>query len=218
MKIAVTSLHDHNYQVMADITWNQNKKLYCEKWGYEAFLKTSGFDPAIPIGFEKIVLIKRVMELGRHDWIYWAGCDTLITNFLIPLTNFCYSESHFVIATDFNNLNADSFLVRNSMEGRAYIDMILRKLPEYRNNNLYEQGVMIDTYKEYQHLIKIVPQAFLNSYQYNLYCPAKGARNSNDCMGFSGDWQPGHFLLHCPDQQLQLRINLFKEYLLRVIK
>ena len=217
MKIAVVSIHDENYAEMADLTWTQNKKLYCERWGYTQVIKTDGFNSNIPIGFEKIVLIKEIMSRREHQWIYWAGCDTMITNFAIPLDQFAYDDAHFVIATDFNGINADSFMIRNSFEGRSYIDMILRKLPEYSNNNLYEQGVMIDTYQEYKNIIKIVPQKFLNSYVYDLY-RVKGARNNLDKLGLSGNWTVGDFLCHCPDHNMDVRMNLFRQLAPLVIK
>ena len=217
MTIAVTSIHDDNYSDMAEITWTNNKVPYCERWGYDPIVKTTGFDPNVPIGFEKIILIRDVLERRQHQWVYWCGCDTLITNWHIPLTQFTYDDAHFIIASDFNGLNADSFLVRNSPQGRNYIDMILQNLPAYRHNNLYEQGVMIDTYQQNRSVVKVIPQKSFNSYVYDMY-RTKGARNNLDCLGFNGDWSVGDFLCHCPDHPKQVRIDLFKKLEPLVIK
>ncbi len=216
MKCALVTIHDDNYAKLADLTWTNNRALYAAKHGYDAIAKTDGFN-GMNIGFAKIELLLNIMNRREHDVLHWSGTDTMITNWSIPLTEFLYDGYHVTIATDFNGIQSDSFLIRNTMEGRAWLQMIMDKMPEYLRHPFYEQGVMMETYQQYQHIIKVVPQRFINSYHYPLY-RNKGAANNLDKMGFSGQWYPGDFLIHAPDHPMHVRLDLFNQVLPFVIK
>lgn len=215
MRGAIVTLHDSNYEVLANLTWHQNRINYARMHNYEPIAKTEGLGSMI-IGWEKIALLLEVMKTGKHDVIHWSGTDTMITNFNIPLDEFLYDNYHVTIATDFNGINADSFVIRNTMEGRAWLQMIMDKMDEYKNHPYLEQGVMMETYTQFQHIVKIVPQRYLNAYHYPLYYN-KGARNNCDAMGFSGQWRKGDFLIHCPDQPMHIRLELFNQILPHVV-
>jgi hypothetical protein len=65
MNICLVSLHTKDYQPLANLTWEQNKKLYCEKHGY-------GFAVAVCdtkkyIGFAKMFLIEKLMSDPNYD-------------------------------------------------------------------------------------------------------------------------------------------------------
>lgn len=216
MKGAIVTIHDHNYQQLADLTWEKNRKLYAAKHGYDAIAKTNNFKP-MSVGFSKIDLLLEIMNTRQHDVLHWSGTDTMITNFTIPLTEFLYEGYHVALATDFNGIQSDSFVIRNTIEGRSWLQMIMDKMPEYQSHPFLEQGVMMETYQQYQHIIKVLPQRFLNSYHYPLY-QHKGAVNNHDKMGFSGQWFPGDFLIHAPDQPMNLRMDLFNQVLPLVIQ
>lgn len=207
MRAALVTIHDHNYAQLADITWTKNRTQYAAKHGYDAIAKTDGFD-GMNIGFAKIKLLLDTLKQGQHDVLHWSGTDTMMTNWTIPLSEFVYDGYHVTIATDFNGIQSDSFVVRNTMEGRAWLQMILDRMPEYLNHPFLEQGVMMETHHQHQHLVKVVPQRFLNSYHYPLYYQ-KGARNNQDSLGFNGQWYPGDFLIHAPDQRMDVRLSLF---------
>lgn len=215
MRAAIVTLHNDNYKQLADLTWHQNRFLYAKANGYDPIAKTSGFRQPI-IGWEKIDLLLEVMNLGQHDVLHWSGTDTMITNFHIPLEEFLYDGYHITIATDFNGINADSIVIRNTPEGRAWLQMIMYKMPEYSSHPYLEQGVMMETLEEYRHIVKVVPQRYLNAYHYPLYY-RKGAKNNNDAMGFSGQWRKGDFLIHCPDQPMHIRLELFNQILPHVV-
>jgi hypothetical protein len=215
MKAAVVTVHDENYKILADLTWHKNRVLYAQKHGYDAIAKTEGFGTMI-MGWEKIAILLEVMKQNKHDVLHWSGTDTMITNFHIPLSEFLYDGYHVTIATDFNGIQADSFVVRNTMEGRAWLQMIMDKQQEYSRHPFFEQGVMMETYQQYKNIVKVVPQRYLNSYHYPLY-KNKGAKNNLDIMGFSGQWHKGDFLIHCPDHPMHVRLSLFNELLPEVI-
>ena len=112
-KIAVCQAWDQNYQQLADLTWTQNKKLYCDYWGYPYYVKTDGFNYVV--SYEKIKLMLDIMNNHpEYDWLYWAGTDTIITNFYIKLESFIDENYHIVMSKDINNINADSFMIKNS--------------------------------------------------------------------------------------------------------
>jgi hypothetical protein len=209
MNIAILSLHDEKYKPLADMTWTQNKEKYAEKHGYMHACKTDNFY-GITIGFEKIWFIKEMFEAHPNvDWIWWTGCDTLVTNMNIKLEDRIDKDYHLILATDCHNFNVDSFFMRNSPEMHAYLQMIMDLYPKYANHNWAEQQAMIDTYEDHKSLIKIVPQKSMNSYDCRLY-PHQPAV---DQLGTSSDWTPGDLLIHWPGTTLPMRMQLAAHYL-----
>jgi galactosyl transferase GMA12/MNN10 family len=215
MKAAVVTTHDDNYKILADLTWERNRVLYAKKNGYGALAKTNGFQQPI-IGWEKIAFLLEIMNNSDYDLLHFSGTDTLITNWHIPLTEFVYEGYSVTIATDFNGIQADSFVIKNDTNGRAWLQMIMDNQQKYSRHPYFEQGVMMETYHQYKDMVKVVPQRYLNAYHYPLY-KDKGAKNSLDAMGFSGQWRKGDFLIHCPDHPMHIRLSLFNEILPEVI-
>jgi hypothetical protein len=215
MKAAVLTTHDENYKILADLTWDKNRSLYARKHGYGALAKTDNFQQPI-IGWEKIVFCLEVMNNSDYELLHFSGTDTLITNWHIPLTEFVYPNYHITIATDFNGIQIDSFVIRNTQESRNWLQMIMDKQAEFSRHPYFEQGVVMTTYPQYKDIIKVVPQRYLNAYHYPLY-KNKGAKNNLDAMGFSGQWHKGDFLIHCPDHPMHVRLALFNEILPEVI-
>jgi len=214
---AVASLNDEKYQPLADITWNQNKQQYCDRHGYEGINKTTGFKGGIPIGFEKIFFLSELME-SRLDleWVWWNGTDSMITNHTIKIEDKIIPEYDLIIATDCNEINNDSFLIKNSEWSRNYLKSIIAVMPQYERHYFYEQQAMIDSVflEENEGKIKIVPQRYLNAYQNSLY-PHQGIY---DCLGNDGTWQHGDWLIHWPGTQLETRLQLANIYLAKVVK
>lgn len=218
MKCALVSLYDENFKEIGDFSWYNNKVHYAKRHNYDAIVKTDNFDPKIGLGFEKIKLLLDVMNKGDHDIIHWSGADTLITNFFIPITEFVYPNYHITMAKDFSGgMNSDSIVLRNSPEVRSWLTMIMDHIDMYRWDHRYEQGVMWDTFGQWSHIIKIVPQRFLNSYHYPLYV-TKGAKNTLDGSGYSGQWYPGDFLFHACDQTNDVRLELFNQVNKLIVK
>jgi hypothetical protein len=193
-KIAVCQLWDHNYQSLADVSWTKNKKMYCDQHGYPYHIKTDGFTYCP--SYEKIKFMLDVMnEHPEYDWLYWAGADTLITNFYIKLESFVDENYHIVMAKDINDINADSFMIKNSPESRAYFAYLWTQVEKYQTHMWWEQQAMIDSMPTYGHLFKFVPQKTFNSFLYrqlywNIY------HSDIDKTGNSGQWTPGDFLIH----------------------
>ena len=83
MKILFTTLHTDNYQSLADITLEQNKRKYCELHGYPLITMTDGWlYERKAIGFDKITLIKDALK--KHpdaDWIFFSETSGFILFF-----------------------------------------------------------------------------------------------------------------------------------------
>jgi len=200
---AVASNHDDNYADLAAIT-DRSKQEYCNIHGYEFFVLTELKYSTI-VGFNKIhfalELFKKHPEI---EWLLFSECDAMITNLTIPIEERIDNDYHFIIPVDRLNLNSGNFLVRNSEQGHAYLQMIIDKEPEYANVEWAEQQVIIDTLEEYQDIIKIVPQKFMNSYEPQIYdyCDARF-----DILGNSGAWEPGDWIVHWPGTYKPARLE-----------
>jgi len=151
------------------------------------------------------------------DWIWWTGCDSLITNMTIKLEDRIDNNYHFIIAKDSHNFNADSFFIRNSPEGRAYIEMIISKYPEYKDNGWAEQGVICDTYKDHKEIIKVLPQRAINAYNYDLYPEKKPHEKYFDRDGNDGQWQSGDLLIHWPGTYFDFRLKHLAPYYIQQV-
>lgn len=219
MNFALVTAHNEAYQSLADITWTQNKKLYAERWGYDAIAKTDGFNyPVSQISFERSELIIKLLESNKYDWIHACGCDTMITNFTIPLDTLVDDDSHFIIATDCFNINNDSFLARNSPECIVWLKHIVSIREQYANHPWYDQQAMIDNIEKLGSRLKIVPQRVLNSYDYDQYPGSVPHVYKKDLFGNDGQWAPGDFLIQWPGIPNNRRIPLAQTMLTQVIK
>ena len=167
MKAAVVTTHDDNYKILADLTWEGNRVRYAQKNGYGALAKTNNFTQPI-IGWEKIAWCLEIMNSSDYELLHFSGTDTLITNWHIPLTEFLYDGFSVTIATDFNGIQADSFVIRNNQDGKNWLQMIMDKQQQYSRHPYFEQGVMMESYPDYRDVVKVVPQRYLNAYHYQI--------------------------------------------------
>tara|TARA_Y100000310_G_scaffold249811_1_gene255946 strand:- start:212 stop:1012 length:801 start_codon:yes stop_codon:yes gene_type:complete len=158
MKNAIATLHSPwNYQELADLT-NPNKERYCAKHGYDFHPRFSNLDyakyradPNRPMGinnwhsgFQKIGHVLDLLKCGEYEWVFWLGCDTLITNFDIKIEDVADNDYHFIVANDCNEWNSDSFMVRSSEEGIAWMERLDDSVDKYASHVWGEQQAMID--------------------------------------------------------------------------
>jgi galactosyl transferase GMA12/MNN10 family len=220
MKFALVTAHNDAYQPLADITWEQNKKLYAERHGYDAIAKTTFKYPVnTSISFERSELIIELLESGKYDWIHACGCDTMITNFNIKLEDIVDNDYDFVIAVDCYNINNDSMLIRNAPSSIAWLKYIVSSREQYINHptRWFDQQCMIESIDMMGDRIKVVTQRTLNSYNYDLY-PIEPHIYKKDLMGNSGQWEPGDFLIHWPAIPNDQRIIMAQDMLTKVVK
>ena len=199
---AVASLHDANYSDLAALT-DQSKQEYCNRYGYQFHVLTEMKYSTIT-GFNKIHyaldLFKQNPEI---EWLLFSECDAMITNMDIRIEDRIDDNFHFIVPVDRLNLNSGNFLARNTAEGRAYLQMIIDLEEKYKDVEWAEQQVIIDTIEEYQNIVKIVPQKYMNSYEPEIYdyCDARF-----DVLGNSGAWEPGDWIVHWPGTYKPTRI------------
>lgn len=215
MKIGIISHLAQNYKILSDITFEQNKRLYSDKYGYTPInVIENTWRPAI--GFDKIKACRKV--LTDFDFIWYTPTDGIITNFQIDIADVIKNvgdNKHFIITSDRNGLNSDSYIVKNSPEGNNYLDFIISQERYFSNHVWFEQQAIIQSYEKYKDIIEILPQKILNSYDYSLY---GDPNNKYDKFGNDGQWQVGDLLVHWPGTSLQKRIELANYYLTQVIK
>ena len=205
---AVVSMYNDAHADLGVVTW-PNKEAYAEKHGYGAYCRTEDF-VSTPIHFEKLVIMLDIMKSNPDlDWVWWLDNDAVITNDEIKLESIADPDYHVIIATDIASLNSGSFMVRNSQQGRGWLEFILAKgLEHYKDNRWPEQQPMIDFYAKFQDIIKIVPQRTMNSYEYKIY-----GVDPMDLLDTSGQWQQGDFVLHMPAIPNKMRLDIIKQIL-----
>ena len=237
---ALITHHDPGYQPLADLTWEGNKVLYAKKHGYDYHAKTADFFTFQPgtcpmTGFEKIHFAKQILtEHPEYEWIWWTGTDSMITNFSTRIEDRVNNAYHFIVCTDINGINADSLLIRNSPEALAFLDDILTIEQGGVNSWDGEQwaigqllglpgtgeagwpyGENLVITNQYKNVVKIMPQRYMNSFNYHLYPQYTVPR---DKLDFDGNWQLGDWLIHWPAVPLNYRIelaNFYKEYIIK---
>jgi hypothetical protein len=224
---ALLNLYDDAYRPLADLTWHANKVLYAQRHGYSVEACTEMPSPTSTIGYQKIHFIKDILQKHpEYEWIWWTGTDTMITNFAVRMQDRVDNRYHFVVAVDVNGINADSILVRNSVQGRKLIDQVLELETESSKHWDSEQraiarviGVPVPPESwpmapvapvsdSMCDVVKIVPQRYMNSFNYQLY----HYTDQRDRLGIDGNWQRGDWLIHWPATSLEQRIQLANYY------
>jgi len=211
---AVASLHDANYSDLAALT-DQSKKEYCDRYGYQFHVLTEMKYSTIT-GFNKIhYALDLFQQHPEIEWLLFSECDAMITNQTIKIEDRIDNDYHFIVPVDRLNLNSGNFLVRNSEQGRAYLQMIIDQEESYKNVEWAEQQVIIDTIEQYQSIVKIVPQKYMNSYEPEIYdyCDARF-----DILGNSGAWEPGDWIVHWPGTYKPTRIQRANAHLPLILK
>ena len=213
--IILATLHNDNYQELANETWENNKVQYAEKHGYAYLAKTEdfyGFEP----GFEKIQFLLDTFEAyPETSWIWWTGTDSMVTNFNIKVEDKIAEagDADVIMSADFNfKINCDSILVKNSDKARAWLKDIMDNMPKYHTHQFKEQQYMLDSLDKYTDTVKLMPQHFMNSYEYKMYRVNPWVyEKDTDVNGDRGQWEAGDWLVHWPGTQPRERMELVKE-------
>ncbi len=239
-KLRILSAASESYFPLRDLTW-PTKVAYAERWGHSLAHETHE-----PLSHEKNYSggrfpWDRVDHWRKHlhsspGWLLFSACDVAITNQSIDITSLIDGESDFIVCSDGNGLNIDSFLLREceksfkfledvaALEGKvaheqdAIVHVLSTNPPEWRCNiRSFQNGTRPGFYPT-DELLEIVRDEFNQSplrvkivpqRQLNAY-PMK-------CHGGTGEewwsWQPGDFCCHVVAKPLDYRIQAFKEIL-----
>lgn len=143
-------------------------------------------------------------EWDRWDWVWVCGLDVLVTNMRIKLESIAdpaYGLIHSCDALDPCLACMDSYLV--SRKAIPLLECVM----SYRDNpigGLLEQSTTYAVVQQdrFKGIRKLLPQRVMNSYQYGaenftpyVHCGPNWP-NATDSLGFSGEWQPGDFVIH----------------------
>ena len=245
--IVVLTVNDQAYKPLADIT-AENKKVYCEKHGYLLQHVTDGGSSLcggkimsaklnntppdqIPIGWGKIYALQDVMtRYPDCTWILNTDCDVMITNMDIKvediLAKVADENTHVIIPADINGINCGNMLIKNSLIGRAFVDVIAASLNLYRHWYLLEnqciQDLLVGTFLTEQgvknggtfwtSVARVVPQRIMNSYDYKNLPSFKNHTSVKDILGTDGQWKKGDFMIQWPATPLEYRLKVAKIY------
>ena len=219
---AVVSMSTHSIADLADQT-DGYKKEYCERNGYEFFaIKDEDFKVFTKpyssfMDWNKAFYVNDLLK-ARPDieWVLISEADATITNMTTRMEDKVDNNYHVIIPVDVNNLNGGNWLLRNSEQGRAYIQMMVDVVEDYREDQSPDgklkdkwglQQVMIDTIGQFEDIVKIVPQKYMNSYEPEIY---DYLDVRTDILGTSGVWEPGDWIIHWPGIRHAVRLDRVK--------
>lgn len=228
MKIAILTGNLPNYDDLAFFTIGLNKAEYAERYGHTLEVihdvrakYRDGKTHASGFSWSRLEHLLDMVESGQFDWVWCVGCDTLITNLGLSLESLANSTMRHVLICGERvaPLQADSFLVRHSPEGIAWLKDILSCYPDYKHHPWVENQAMIDRRERHAAITQIVPQWRLNAYDYRrFYYLGNQYRDGTDCYGNRGQWQPGDFLIHWPAASLDERLGFLAHYYPQIIR
>lgn len=223
--IVFTSLHNKEYEPLAEITLAKNKVPYCQRHGYPLVVKKDKWHD-MPMGFEKaFVFFQAFEQYPSCKWLFFSECDALITNMNITLESILEKinpspSTHMIITTDGNGINAGNLFIRNSPESCEFLQYMLEIRRDYPHEQAFFNDCAASTgskHSKYPTFIQIAPQYYFNSYEYKTipWLSTRGPSAiwdfedySHDYFGNRGQWERGDFLIHWPSTSLEDRIRL----------
>jgi hypothetical protein len=187
--IAIVTLETRESNMLS--LHNKNVREYCELYGYTYIFRNSYENVLkLPIYWQKLQLVKDILENHNFEYVFWFDSDTLIIDDTICLESILDEHSSIYIGNDFSNnstLCAGVFAIKNNHIG---LDFIQDCIETYVNNNdckdnfgnyflggdwagvCYEQGMMNKLIKtKYVNYVKLFENHMvLNNYTPNTNC------------------------------------------------
>lgn len=211
MKIIVTAETDEPYRVVSDITFPIIQE-YCDRHGYE-------FRPKVAFESERGPVWERVRSLQSVlqdcDWAVHVDSDLLITNHLIPLTEFIENDKSIVISCapyrGVPMFNDGFCMFKNDFKARSILDRCWN-MHDPENGIFCAQDAMwsIFRYDYYQsRYFSVQPQKRFDSFLWDKY----GEPNYTQ-----GSWTKGDFALHLPGMTNESRVALLSQYMPEIIR
>jgi hypothetical protein len=107
-KILVYTAYDDNHQYIGDLTL-QNKLRYCKENNYDFLYKRKGFIN-LPISWDKIYIISRILQDYDYEYVLWMDADAFIHNKNIRIENILSLDSldECVLIHSNENINCSS--------------------------------------------------------------------------------------------------------------
>lgn len=209
MKIGLLTFYLPNYESVAQLT-QPGKEEYAIRHGYTSFVQREIYDPIYDMSFQRVKLIRDYLATHSDiDWLWVHGIDTVVMNHGVKLEWYIerYPGKEFLICKDVNGINDDSFLIRNSTWSQKWLNFLLSKHDEYKNDCWSSQRTIQhnEYHPDFKDGIQIVPHegpySGLQDYFYDLY--RLGPETP-------GNYKPGAFCLHLPGLSLQERLDILR--------
>lgn len=180
----------------------ENKKAYCERYGYDFYCLDQSLDRARPIPWSKVLYLLDILSENKHSWVFWSDADSLIMNPEIPLEDFIDDRYFLIISQDFNDINSGQFFLRNCSKSRAFLEAVYSHEECIHHPWWENQAVILELSEgKWRDSVKILPQRMFNSYP-------KGYSSPSSVL-----YQPGDFILHFAGaRQLDAIDVLMKSY------
>lgn len=196
------------YSVMAD---------YAVRWGHDVRVMNGDLNPGDYFPLLRLKELVALASSGNYDWVYVIGADVMITNLTIPLASLLDENFSLIIATDWHGWQADSFLLRCSVEGIEFISDVIAKWDYFKTKQFKEQDGMFELSQYHPNVCKVVPQRWLNSYDYAWY-REWGVNTNLDFIGKSGQWEPGDFVIHWAGMGHEVRLEKANAMLPQIVR
>lgn len=218
----MVTAHNENYKELADLTYAQNKVLYCQKYGYPLFVKTTNFREGIAANFDKIHYLLEILENNSSiEWLWWLDTDALITNFNKTIEEFCDDKYHCVIGCEVHEwqlteINNGSFFIRNSIEARELLREIINEESNHLEHPWTDQGSMSTVFNnqlKYRLMTKFVMCRAFNSLDYSYWDKQGWTNMSNPGRVEGGQWHHGDFVMHWAGYPNDIRLREIKKFL-----
>lgn len=184
-----------------------NKLEYAIRHGYEfqtGELGGEGINIEGKYSFRRMGLVLEKLKNEKWDWIWVCGLDVLVTNMAIKLETIideAYGIIHSCDALEPCLACLDSYLV--SPKSIPLLECVMTHM-ENPIGGLQEQSTTfaLSDDERFKGVRKMLPQRVMNSYQYQAANYSLYGHVTNnwgkgiDCLGNSGEWQPGDFVIH----------------------
>lgn len=218
------------YQPLADITWNGSKVPYAKSRGYQT--RVHVHKPGADIMRDRILFwLFALMDIPENDWLFFSGCDAIITRPELPLAPFLLENADFFAGLDHYVIHGDAWAMRACPATR---DMIIAVLMHPRFCHGYSEQECLAEYlhcHNIDHFKEAIPdptiiqahigpawfarcEKLLNAspVRVKLFTPA--TKFSSDDMHIHPHgtvplglhWTPEFFMLHMGGKSLEYRI------------
>lgn len=175
----------------------RNRRKYCKKHGYALRVVRRERANKRECYWEKIKILKDLMDSGEYDWLFWTDVDALVTNHECTVHGVIRDATErasvqsakaplLIVTRDRLGLNSGNFIIRCCKWGQEYLDAVLGNAgaPSVSRSPFPEQFAMDLTLKQsarWSGRALFVPQRTFNSFP----------------VGLLGErWQKGDFVIH----------------------
>lgn len=239
-RLRILSASSESYFPLRDVTW-PTKVAYAERWGHSLAHETHQPLGHEPNGQGSRFPWDRVDHWRKHlhdcsGWLLFSACDVAITNASIDIASLIDDNSHFIVCSDGNGFNADSWLLKECPESFRFLDKVAElegkvaheqdAIVHVLSNTPLDQRSKIRTFQDHTRVgwfatpeLTTIAQEEWNRTELRVNIVPQRQLNAYDAetYGLYGDhwwsWHPGDFCCHMVARSLEERIHHFKRIL-----